>query len=146
MSVLLVCSKERGNTFDVCNYISNNIDVDLLVINKKEINDLKKYKSIILCSGVYLGAVHKNLLEFIAKIDKTSFHKDAKIYLFLTWFGRGKSDKTAISKVKYALEKKNLNLAENYFSCFGGKGPIRNAHPDKDDFNNVLNWIKSTII
>ena len=106
MSALLICPKSKGNTLNVCSYVANNSDAELLVINQSEVNDLKKYKFIILRSSVHGDKVHRDLLRWLGQIEKTSIHENAKIYMFLTWFGRGQSDKNAIKEVKNILEKK----------------------------------------
>ena len=142
MIVLLVCPKSKGNTFDVSSYVANNSDAELLVINQSEVNDLKKYKSIILCSSVHGDKVHKDLLRWLGQIEKTSIRENAKIYMFLTWFGRGQSDKNAIKEVKNILEKKNIRLEDDYITCYGGMGIIRHGHPNKEDCEKVLNWVR----
>ena len=143
MSVLIVCPKSKGNTFDVCNYVTNNSDAELSILNQNQVNDLKKYKSIILCSGVYGDKVHKNLFKWLGQIEKTSIHENAKIYMFLTWFGRGQSDKNAIIGVKNILEEKKISLENDYMTCYGkGMGIIRHGHPNKEDCERVLNWVK----
>ena len=142
MSALLVCPKSKGNTFDVSSYVVNNSDAELLVINRSEVNDLKKYKSIILCSSVRGDKVHKDLLRWLGLIEKTSINENAKIYMFLTWFGRGQSDKNAIKEVKNILDRKNISLEDDYITCYGGMGIIRRGHPDKEDCEKVLNWVR----
>lgn len=144
MSLLLVCPKSKGNTFYVCSYIAKNSDAELFVINQSEINDLKKYKFIILCSGVYGDKIHKNLLRWIGQIEKKAIHENVKIYMFLTWFGRGQSDKNALKEVKTILEKKKISLEDDYITCYGsGMGIIRYNHPNKEDCEKVLNWVRS---
>ena len=145
MSILLVCSRSKGNTFKVCSYVANNCDAELIVSNQSQVNDLKKYLTIILCSGVYGAKVHKGLLRWLNQIERKSIHENAKIYVFLTWFGRGQSDKTAIKKVKNILEEKKMSLENDYMTCYGGKAIIRYGHPNKGDCERVLNWVKSKI-
>lgn len=143
MSVLLVCPKSKGNTFNVCSYVANNSDAELSVLNQSQVNDLKKYTSIILCSGIYGGEVHKDLLRWLNQIERTSIHKNAKIYMFLTWFGRAQSDKSATDEVKNILKKKKLSLENDYMTCYGqGMWIIRHGHPNKKDCERVLNWVK----
>ena len=142
MSILLVCPKSKGNTFNVSSYVANNSDAELLVINQSEVNDLKKYESIILCSGVYGGKVHKGLLRWLGEIEKTSIHENAKIYMFLTWFGVGQSDKNAIKEVENILAKKKISLEDDYITCYGGRGIIRHGHPNKEDCEKILNWVR----
>ena len=144
MNVLLVCPKSKGNTFHVCSYIANNSDAELLVINKNQVNDLKKYTPIILCSGVYGGEVHKDLLRWLNQIERTSIHENAKIYAFLTWIGRGQTDESAIKRVRDILEKKKMRLEKDYMTCYGqAMRIIRHGHPNKEDCEKVLNWVKS---
>ena len=144
MSALLICPKSKGNTFNVCSYVANNSDAELLVINQSEVNDLKKYKSIILCSSVHGDKVHKDLLRWLGQIEKSSIHENAKIYVFLTWLGVGQSDKSAIRGAKNILEEKKMNLENDYMTCYGqGMWIIRHGHPNKEDCEKVLNWVKS---
>lgn len=61
--------------------------------------------------------------------------------MFLTWFGRSHSDKTAYNEVKHLLGEKGIKLDENYMKCYGkGMAVIRASHPNEEDFNNVLVW------
>jgi len=144
MSVLLVCPKDSGNTFNVANYVTNNSDAELLLLNQNQEKDLNCYNSIILCSGLYGSRVHKLLQRWLAQIKKTSINENAKIYLFLTWFGIGKSDKEAIREVKNILEEKKMSLEKDYMTCLGkGLVFVRSNHPNKEDYKKILNWVKS---
>jgi len=145
MSVLIVCPKDKGNTYHVSRYIADNSDAELLIVNRNERRDLKKYDSIILSSGVYGGRVHKDLLGWLNQIKKTSLHENAMLHIFLTWFGRGKSYKNAIEEVNIYLKENGFNLDDDCMTCYGGKGFIRHGHPDGEDCEKVLNWLKSKI-
>jgi len=107
------------------------------------VKDLEKYSSIILCSGVYGDKIHKDLLRWIENIEKSSLNEQAKMYMFLTWFGRGDSEKNAIENAKDILEKKSIRLEDDYITCFGGKGFVRKNHPNTEDCENILDWVKS---
>lgn len=143
MSVLLVSPKDKGNTYDVLRFIKNNSDAELLVIGQNKICNLKKYETIIICSGVYGGNLHKNLRRWLVQLDKSSMYENVKIYVFLTWIGRGRSDETSIRKVKHILEKNDIDLEDDYITCFGEMAKIRYNHPNKEDCQKVLNWVKS---
>ncbi len=145
MSVLIVSPKGKGNTYDLSRYIVNNTDAELLVLERKEERDWKGYNSIFLSSGVYGGKVHKDLLEWLKGIEKTSISEDARFHMFLTWFGRGKSYKNAIEEVNIYLNENGFNLDDDCMTCYGGKGFIRRGHPDGEDCEKVLNWLKSKI-
>jgi len=143
MKKLIVCPKKTGNTYNVCNYVSDNSDIELMTVNRTTDIDLKEYDTIILSSGVYANHVHINILRWIENIQTDKIESNTKIYIFLTWFGRGKSDKSAIKEVKDLLEKKGLKLEDKYCACYGkGMGVIRSSHPDEKDKENILSWAK----
>lgn len=100
MKKLIVCPKESGNTFKVCRYLSNNSKIDIKVIAKTTKYDLPYYDAIILASGVYGNHVHKNISTWINSIEKNTINSNTKFYVFLTWFGRGDSDRVAFNEVK----------------------------------------------
>lgn len=134
MNKLLVCPKQSGNTFTVCDYVSKHADIDLKFINKKEIFRLDGYKTIILCSGVYVDKPHANLTKWLENLTMNQIDKNTKFYMFMTWFGRGKSDKIAFEKINLDLKKIDAKLEDNYSTCFGQRmGIIRSGHPNNDD-------------
>ena len=86
MSVLLVCPKSRGNTFSVCSYVADHSDAQLLVINHSKVSDLKKYESIILCSGVYGDQIHRVLWRWLGQIEKHQYMRMQRFICFdLVW-------------------------------------------------------------
>jgi menaquinone-dependent protoporphyrinogen IX oxidase len=144
MSKLFICPKQRGNTFTVCDYISKHTDIDLKFINKQEIFRLDKYKTIILCSGVYMGKAHSNLTKWLKNITKNQIVENTKFYMFMTWFGRGKSDRNVLKKIDSYLKRVDAKLEDNYSTCFGqGMGIIRIGHPDNTDFEKILTWVNN---
>jgi menaquinone-dependent protoporphyrinogen IX oxidase len=141
MKKLIVCPKQSGNTHKVCSYVSSNSDIKLKVITNKTKYDLPYYDVIILTSGVYVGHVHKNILKWINSIEKNTINSNTKVYIFLTWLGRGNSDKVAIKEVKNLLRKKGINLEDDYMKCLGKSfGLIRYSHPNEEEYKNVLLW------
>lgn len=141
MKKLIVCSKESGNTYKVCHYVSSNSDIELKVIDKTTKCDLIDYNVIILASGVYGNHVHKNILTWVNSFEENTINLNAKVYLFLTWFGRGDSDIATFNEVKHSLSVKGIKLEDNYVKCFGkGMGLVRMSHPNEEDYKNVLLW------
>ncbi len=141
MKKIILCPKESGNTFNVCQYVSSNSDVEFNDINKTTQNDYANYDVIILASGVYGNHVHKNIVTWISGIKKNCINSNTKIYVFLTWIGRGNSDKATFNEIKRLLSQKNIKLEENYMTCYGkGFGLIRSSHPNEEDYKNVLLW------
>jgi flavodoxin len=144
MSVLLVSPKDKGNTYDVLKYVEDKSYANLMVIGKTPGSyDLKDYETIIICSGVYGGDLHKDLQTWLKDLDKSSLNDNARIYAFLTWIGRGKSDKQTLDKIGNILEKKGISLEEDYMTCLGKMAIIRRSHPDDQDRKRVLEWVKT---
>ncbi len=140
MKKIILCPKKTGNTYNVCSFVSENTDFEIKVINENSKIDLDNYDIILLSSGVYANKVHKNISKWINNMD-TVESKTGKVFLFLTWFGRGNSDSVACNQVKTLLADKKINLQENYTKCFGqGMGFIRKNHPNANDMINVLHW------
>ena len=141
MKKLIVCSRESGNTQKVCSYVASNSEIALKVAARTTKEDLACIDVIVLASGVYANHVHKNILRWIDSLEKDIIKPNATIYLFLTWFGRGKSDKAAFNEVKQRLIEKGVKLEDNYMTCFGqGMAVIRSSHPDEEDCKKVLSW------
>ncbi|HHU36756.1 MAG TPA: hypothetical protein GXZ47_05960 [Treponema sp.] len=144
MSVLLICPKKSGNTFTVCEFVSKHAAIDLKVVNEREHYRIDDYKTIILSSGVYMGKPHVNLTKWLETITKKEIDTSTKFYMFMTWFGRGKSDKTVMRKIDSYLSRVDAKLEENYSTCFGqGMGLVRMGHPDSTDLEKTLNWVKA---
>jgi|LGVF01.2.fsa_nt_gb flavodoxin len=142
MKKLIVCSKKSGNTYKVCNYVSSNSDAKLKIADSTAKYDLSYYNVIILASGVYANHVHKNILTWINNIEKNTLNLNTKVYIFLTWLGRGDSDRAAFNEVKHLLREKDIKLEDNYMTCFGkGMGLIKRSHPNEEDYKNVLLWV-----
>ncbi|MCD6482329.1 MAG: hypothetical protein J7K80_01150 [Candidatus Izimaplasma sp.] len=142
MKKLIIYPKKSGNTYKVCNYMHDNANVESKFVTDIKKSELSHYDVIILSSGIYGGRVHNNILTWINSIDKNTINTNTKIYLFLTWLGRGKSDKNGFDKVSRLLSDKGLHLEDNYMTCFGKSFIfIRRFHPNVEDFNNVMEWV-----
>lgn len=143
MSKLFLCAKHKGNTFDVCHYVSKHTDIDLEFFIELEDLDLNQYDTIILSTGIYGGNEHINLKKWIENLNKDQLSEHTKIYVLLTWFGRGRSDRTVYNKINNYLQRINMKLEENYLTLFGkGMGIIRIKHPNQNDFEKALEWVK----
>lgn len=141
MKKIMLCSKKSGNTNKVCTYVSSHSDIALEILDGTAKNELPDEDVIVLASGVYGNHVHKNITAWINSIEKKAMKEDVKIYLFLTWFGRGDSDKAAFNETKELLSEKGIVLQDNYVTCFGkGMGVIRGGHPDEEECKKVLSW------
>lgn len=143
MKNLVICPKSKGNTYNVAQYMKDHSESDFLVLEKERMNAFDEYKQIILCTGVYGDKIHTNLSEWLRKIDRSMFCNDVKFRVFLTWFGRGTSDRNAFNEAKEILLSKGLYCDDNYGSCYGGMAFIRRGHPNKGDLDYAINWMEN---
>lgn len=143
MKKIILCPKNSGNTYEVCRYVSEKSGSELKVIDEGTDIQREEYDVIILASGIYGGHIHKNISGWIKNLKETHSVKMPKVFLFVTWIGRGKSDKSAFEETKVLLKDKEINLQENYIECFGKSfGIIKRKHPDENDKKKILDWMQ----
>lgn len=63
-SILIVSPKKEGNTYQVASYLKANSDAEMYAIDGGWKPDLDKYEHIVLCSGVYAGKIHRELIAW----------------------------------------------------------------------------------
>jgi menaquinone-dependent protoporphyrinogen IX oxidase len=144
MKKLFVSAKESGNTFEVISSVSQALGSDLIIASNPVSVDLKSYDVIILGSGVYMNKVHKNLFSWLDSTEAASFKDGVSIYLFLTWIGRGASDKAAYKALASYLANKHILLQPSLMECYGNmKKLIWPSHPDEKDISKVLDWARA---
>lgn len=142
MKKVILCPKASGNTYEICKYVKDNTDCELKVIDEKTNIDLEEYDVIILTSGVYANHAHKNIIRWINDGQDCKKIK-AKVYLFLTWIGRGKSDQAAYTEIKKLLQAKDIKLEDDYITSYGKfMGVFKTNHPNEEDKKKVLDWVK----
>lgn len=142
--ILIVSPKQEGNTHRVGAHMALESGADLLILEKGKTPDLKQYGHIVLCSGVYGDRIHAALAAWLKNLEKEQLREDVKFHVFLTWFGRGASDKHAAAEARNLLAEKGLFCKESYGSCFGGKFFLRKGHPDEDDFRRAVLWMNGS--
>jgi 8-oxo-dGTP pyrophosphatase MutT (NUDIX family)/flavodoxin len=143
MKTVVICPKAKGNTFTVCSYAARETGADLKILSRDTDLNLSDYDGIIFGSGVYAGKLHKSLSVLLGTLKKDAVKPGCRLYLFLTWFGRGHSDSDAFREAGHILSENGLLLEPDTASCFGaGFGFIRTGHPDEADLRNMLTWVK----
>lgn len=144
-NILIVSPKKEGNTYAVASYLAANSDAKLCIVDGGCAPEIENYEHIVLCSGVYGDKIHSSLSNWLKSIDKKKLKESVKFHLFLTWFGRGKSDVHAMEQVAKVLKEKELAFNKNYGSCFGGMFVIRKGHPNEEDFSKALEWMREQV-
>ncbi len=144
MKKLIVCAKTIGNTYKVCSYVRDETGAKLATPGEAAELDLSGYDRIIMASGVYANHPHKGIADWIKSLDKERLAPETKFYLFLTWIGRGSSDKAAFNEMKALFNQKGMRLEDGYAECYGkGMGVIRIGHPDQRDMEKVRSWVEA---
>lgn len=141
MSDSIVCPKASGNTYRVAEHLQKQSHAELLVLERNSLTDLWKYDQIYLCTGIYAGKVHKNLSNWLRMLNPEKLRYDVTFHIFLTWFGRGSSDKSAFNEIATILQEKGLSCDDEYASCYGGMSFIRKGHPDDTDLQKAAAWM-----
>jgi len=142
MGKLLVCPKNKGNTYKVCAYLKRNTDIDMKIINQENNFELDKYNKIILSTGVYGGDPHAYLKDWIKSLTEEEIN-NTKFYLFLTWFGVNDTDEKTKEEVDSLLKEKGAKLEDDYLTVYGQKFLIiRFGHPNQEEIKKVSDWVK----
>lgn len=142
MSDLIVCPKASGNTYRIADYLKKQTGADLLVLEGNGTADLSRYDDVYLLTGIYAGKVHKNLSKWLRELKDEEVSGKPAFHVFLTWIGRGSSDQTAFNEVQTILNEKGATCDSDFESCYGGMAFIRKGHPDQQDMNQALAWMK----
>lgn len=143
MSTLFVCAKGNGNTYKVLSAVSLSLGSDLVLAGGDPALPLKTYDVIVLGSGIYAGRVHRNLLAWLDSLCAEDLKDDVRIYLFMTWIGRGSSDTATFKALSSYLSAKDIYLQPSWMQCYGAmKKLIRPSHPDGQDILKVIDWAK----
>jgi len=143
--IMIVSPKKEGNTYKVAKYLQERTEAELFVIENGGGTELKQYEHIFVCSGVYGDKIHKSLSVWMNGLKRKDLHENVRFHVFLTWFGRGASDRHAMNEAVRILEGKGIPYNESYGSCFGGMFFIRKGHPNDADLQNALAWMQSQV-
>ncbi len=142
--VLIISPKQKGNTYQVAEAMKANTNADLLILENPSGYVLEDYNHIVLCSGVYGDKINATLFNWLNELKENTLQKGVVFHVFLTWFGRGKSDENAYKEATEILKSKGITCSKSYGSCFGGKWFIKKGHPNGDDFKQAVAWLKDS--
>lgn len=140
--ILIISPKQEGNTYQVAEAMKANTNADLLILERPSGYVLEDYNHIVICSGVYGDKIHASLVEWLNELKVEDLRENVEFHVFLTWFGRGKSDRNAFKEAAKILKSKGIACSKSYGTCFGGKWFIRKGHPNGDDFKQAVAWVK----
>ena len=153
LKTIVLYSSKSGNTEKIareisselncrCEKISDNFDSSLI--------DLDYFDNVFLGTGIYGGKPNAEMLNYLKEIN---LNNNLIFPLFMTWFGRGTSNKDVYYIIKKVIEEKGQRLMENFYSClFQGpfiisrlRFPDTIGHLNAEDLSNARKWAKEIV-
>ncbi|MBD3173263.1 hypothetical protein GF326_12425 [Candidatus Bathyarchaeota archaeon] len=153
MKTIVLYSSRSSNTEKIANEIASELDCPCIKISK-DFNpstvDLRDFDIVFLGTGIYGAEPNAELLNYLKEMNPKN---NVNFALFLTWFGRGTTDKAVYDLVKTIVEDKGCRLLEDYYSClFEGNiiiarfiFPDSKGHPTAEDLSNARKWAREII-
>jgi len=149
-SIVLYASKS-GNTEKIAREIASELNCRCEKIDEtfnSTAIDLDDFDLVFLGTGNYAAKPNADLLKHLNEMNLKTKRFFA---LFMTWVGRGTTDKDVYDKVKVTVEAKGQVLLKNYYSClFEGHStmtrirfPDIKGHPTTEDLSNARKWAKN---
>lgn len=157
MKPIVLYSTIGGNTEKVAKEIAAELNCQSVKIaggfDSHTLN-LNDFDLIFVGTGNIWGNPHAPLLSYLKEMNLTGSRRFA---LFMTRFGRGKSDRDVYDKVKAAVVAKGQVMLDDYFKCMGegrtafwsGMGCLighdARGHPDADDLSAARKWARELV-
>ena len=150
---IVLYSSKSGNTEKISREISSELNCRCEKISKNfdsSLIDLDDFNLVFLGTGIYGAKPNAEMLNYLKEMN---LNNNRIFALFMTWFGRGTTDKAVYDIIKAAVEEKGQRLMENYYSClFEGHSIIArvifrnaNGHPTAEDLSNARKWAKEIV-
>ena len=154
MKIIVLYSSKGGNTEKVAKEIASELNCQCIKIAQdfdKSTLDLNDFDLVFVGTGNYVAKPNADMLNYLKEMNLKSSRQFA---LFMTWFGRGKSDVSAFEKIKVTVEAKGQKMLENYYKCQGvGSNAFNRGlsvlmghnarnHPNAEDLSAARKWAK----
>jgi flavodoxin len=143
-AIVIYTSIAHGNTEKVAKAIAATLNADLMETEKVNPADLSSYDLVGFGSGIYNGALHKNIFDLIAKLPGSAAKK---AFVFST-SGYGKTNSNV--KLEAALVMKGFDVIGT-FACKGWDtygamklfGGVAKGRPNDQDLDDARNFAKT---
>lgn len=89
-------------------------------------------------AGVFLGTVNNAVMDFIASLTPDKVKR-------VVCFGSCAIIKSPVPQMRKALEARGITVSPMEFTCKGSMGPLHAGHPDKQDLENLRQFVLSTM-
>jgi flavodoxin len=139
-AIIILFSYHHNNTEKIAKVISNTLGAEIKKQNQIDPNGLVNYDFVGFGSGVYMGKLHKDLLEFADKIPQVN---NKKAFIFSTSGRIGNMEKFH-KELKEKLQSKGFDIVNEFnsagFDTFGPLkivGGINKGRPNEDDLKKA---------
>jgi flavodoxin len=153
---IVLFSTIGGNTEKVAREIASELGCQCVKITEgfdSSTLDLNDFEMVFVGTGYYWGNPNAALLKCLKEMNLKDSRKFA---LFMTRFGRGKSE-DVFNKIKMAVEAKGQIMLDNFYECLGegrtafwsGMGRLighdARGHPNAEELSAARKWAKEIV-
>ena len=115
---------------------------------------MNDFDLVIVGTGNYVAKPDADMLNYLKELRLKNSRQFA---LFMTWFGRGKSDKAVFDKMKTAIEGSGQQMLESSYKCQGEghtvmsrllarlMGHDARGHPNAEELIAARKWAKELV-
>ena len=89
-------------------------------------------------SGVLLGKINGKVADFIRSLQPGQVK-------CVVCFGSCAIIKSPVPQMQKLLEAQGIQVDSRSFTCKGSMGPLHSGHPNKQDLDNLRQFIQSTL-
>ncbi len=136
MKIGLIYSTMTGHSKKIANKIAKELDITTL--NIKDNPKLENLDLLFIVSGIYGGKSSDDLINYCKNIDSNMVKKAALVTSCC-------SKDTSKNILKQTLEEKGIEIIDDEFVCQGGFLFVGFTHPNKKDFDDVIEYSKKIV-
>jgi len=154
LKAIVLYSSKGGNTEKVAKEIASELNCQIVKIGEdfdSSTVDVNDFDLVFVGTGNYVAKPSAKMLDYLKEMKP----KDSKQFaLFMTWFGRGRSDEVVFEKMKTAVEANGQKMSKSYYKCQGEghnamarlfarlMGHDARGHPNAEDLSAARKWAK----
>lgn len=88
--------------------------------------------------GVFLGKISKEMTAFIKSLTPDKVRR-------VVCFGSCAIIKSPVPQMRALLEAQGIQVDDRSFTCKGSMGPLHSGHPNRQDLENLKQFIQTTL-
>lgn len=95
-------------------------------------------ETLFLGSGVMLGKISPEMVSFINTLTPDKVKR-------VVCFGSCAIIKTPVTQMRKLLEQQGIQVDERSFTCKGSMGPLHYGHPNAQDVDNFVEFVRQSL-